>query len=149
MTNMPLLRKPNESRTIAVVGDVYRFLATGDDTNGKYALLSRSLLSKRFSNFFHPPAVHTQVGFANPGFRAKVDEIRLPVDHKLNIISKAKDQAGRFSVKVAFCFRDDLHARDDGENCFEFPHSIFWGPVKRDCLNRVLAIRVLGRNAIR
>ena len=26
------------SRTIAVVGDVYRFLATGDDTNGKYAL---------------------------------------------------------------------------------------------------------------
>jgi len=38
MTNMPLLRKPNEGRTIAVVGDVYRFLATGDDTNGKYAM---------------------------------------------------------------------------------------------------------------
>jgi len=34
MTNMPLLCKPNEGRTIAVVGDVYRFLATGDDTNG-------------------------------------------------------------------------------------------------------------------
>src|SRR5271170_6975468 len=33
-----LLRKPTEGRTIAVVGDVYRFLATGDDTNGKYAL---------------------------------------------------------------------------------------------------------------
>ena len=27
MTNMPLIRKPNEGRTIAVVGDVYRFLA--------------------------------------------------------------------------------------------------------------------------
>ncbi len=38
MTNMPLIRKPNEGRTIAVVGDVYRFLAIGDDTNGKYAM---------------------------------------------------------------------------------------------------------------
>jgi len=38
MTNTPLLRKPNEGRTIAVVGDVYRFLATGDETNGKYAI---------------------------------------------------------------------------------------------------------------
>lgn len=32
-----VLRKPTEGRTIAVVGDVYRFLATGEDTNGKYA----------------------------------------------------------------------------------------------------------------
>ena len=34
----PTIRKPGEGRTIAVVGDVYRFLATGGDTNGKYAL---------------------------------------------------------------------------------------------------------------
>jgi quercetin dioxygenase-like cupin family protein len=33
----PTLRTPTEGRTIAVVGDVYRFLATGDDTNGRYA----------------------------------------------------------------------------------------------------------------
>ena len=32
------LRKPNEGRTIGVVGDVYRFLATGEDTNGNYAM---------------------------------------------------------------------------------------------------------------
>jgi quercetin dioxygenase-like cupin family protein len=32
------IRKTNEGRTIAVVGDVYRFLATGEETNGKYAL---------------------------------------------------------------------------------------------------------------
>jgi quercetin dioxygenase-like cupin family protein len=32
------LRKPAEGRTIAVVGDVYRFLATGEETNGKYAM---------------------------------------------------------------------------------------------------------------
>lgn len=34
----PTWRKPGEGRTIAVVGDVYRFLATGEDTNGRYAL---------------------------------------------------------------------------------------------------------------
>ena len=38
MTHQPTIRKPGEGRTIAVVGDVYRFLATGDDTNGKYSL---------------------------------------------------------------------------------------------------------------
>src|ERR1700686_3589776 len=38
MTHQPTLRKPTEGRTVAVVGDVYRFLATGEDTNGKYAL---------------------------------------------------------------------------------------------------------------
>jgi quercetin dioxygenase-like cupin family protein len=32
-----VMRKPGEGRTIAVVGDVYRFLVTGEDTNGKYA----------------------------------------------------------------------------------------------------------------
>ena len=32
------LRNCNEGRTIAAVGDVYRFLVTGEDTNGKYAL---------------------------------------------------------------------------------------------------------------
>jgi quercetin dioxygenase-like cupin family protein len=34
----PVIRKPAQGRTVAVVGDVYRFLATGDDTDGKYAL---------------------------------------------------------------------------------------------------------------
>jgi quercetin dioxygenase-like cupin family protein len=33
-----VIRNAAEGRTIAVVGDVYRFLATGEDTNGKYAL---------------------------------------------------------------------------------------------------------------
>ena len=38
MTHQPTLRTPADGRTIAVVGDVYRFLATGEDTNGKYAM---------------------------------------------------------------------------------------------------------------
>ena len=32
------IRTTAQGRTIAVVGDVYRFLATGEDTNGRYAL---------------------------------------------------------------------------------------------------------------
>jgi mannose-6-phosphate isomerase-like protein (cupin superfamily) len=35
----PIIRTPQQGRTVALVGDVYRFLATGDDTNGKYALI--------------------------------------------------------------------------------------------------------------
>ena len=38
MSRNPTINTPPQGRTIAVVGDVYRFLATGDDTNGKYAL---------------------------------------------------------------------------------------------------------------
>ena len=34
----PTIRAQNEGRTIAVVGDVYRFLATGEETQGKYAM---------------------------------------------------------------------------------------------------------------
>ncbi len=38
MTHPPILRQPNEGQTVAVVGDVYRFMATGDDTDGRYAM---------------------------------------------------------------------------------------------------------------
>ncbi|WP_345325885.1 cupin domain-containing protein [Novipirellula rosea] len=38
MNHSATLRKPAEGRTIAVVGDVYRFLATGEETRGKYAM---------------------------------------------------------------------------------------------------------------
>src|SRR6187397_535456 len=34
----PIIRTPTEGRTIAVVGDIYRFLVTGDETDGKYAM---------------------------------------------------------------------------------------------------------------
>jgi mannose-6-phosphate isomerase-like protein (cupin superfamily) len=37
-TSRVVVQQADEGRTIAVVGDVYRFLATGEDTNGKYAL---------------------------------------------------------------------------------------------------------------
>lgn len=37
MNRQATIRKPNEGRRIGIVGDVYRFLATGEDTNGKFA----------------------------------------------------------------------------------------------------------------
>jgi mannose-6-phosphate isomerase-like protein (cupin superfamily) len=35
----PIIRTPQQGCTISLVGDVYRFLATGEDTNGKCALI--------------------------------------------------------------------------------------------------------------
>ena len=36
MNRQATLRHANDGRTVAVVGDIYRFLATGEDTGGKY-----------------------------------------------------------------------------------------------------------------
>ena len=38
MSDEPTIDTPPQGRTVAVVGDVYRFLATGQETNGRYAL---------------------------------------------------------------------------------------------------------------
>jgi quercetin dioxygenase-like cupin family protein len=38
-----LVRTPNAGRRVAVVGDVYRFLATGKETDGKYALIDATV----------------------------------------------------------------------------------------------------------
>lgn len=38
LTHPPTIRTPSAGRTIAVVGDIYRFLATGEETDGKYAM---------------------------------------------------------------------------------------------------------------
>src|SRR5436190_382406 len=37
MTRQPTLRPTTQGRTITVVGDIYRFLATGAETDGKFA----------------------------------------------------------------------------------------------------------------
>jgi hypothetical protein len=51
MNRNPTSNIPPQGRTIAVVGDVYRFLATGEDTNGKYALFEA--LVDRYVNERH------------------------------------------------------------------------------------------------
>jgi len=37
MKHLPIIRKPTEGRKVGIVGDLYRFLATGEETDGKYA----------------------------------------------------------------------------------------------------------------
>lgn len=39
MNREPILKESPRGRTVAVVGDVYRFLATGAETEGKYTLI--------------------------------------------------------------------------------------------------------------
>jgi quercetin dioxygenase-like cupin family protein len=38
MTRTPTLRSSTQGQSVAVVGDIYRFLVTGAETDGKYAL---------------------------------------------------------------------------------------------------------------
>lgn len=56
MTRSPILRTHDEGRTVAVVGDVYRFLATGEETNGTYALIE-AIVPPRGGP---PPHVHSR-----------------------------------------------------------------------------------------
>jgi len=69
----PTIRTPGEGRTIAVVGDVYRFLATGADTNGRYALWEAVVLPGGGP----PPHVHSR---EEEGFYVLEGEITFTVD---------------------------------------------------------------------
>src|SRR3954453_23725165 len=69
----PVIRKPAEGGTVAVVGDVYPFLATGDDTNGKCALFE-ALVGRGGGP---PPHVHSR---EEEGFYVLEGEITFTVN---------------------------------------------------------------------
>src|SRR5262245_36374592 len=75
MPHQPTLRTPTEGRTIAIVGDVYRFLATGADTNGKYALFEAIV----GPGGGPPPHVHSR---EEEGFYVLEGEIAFTIDGK-------------------------------------------------------------------
>jgi uncharacterized cupin superfamily protein len=75
------LRTLTEGRTIAVVGDVYRFLATGEDTNGKYALWEAIVPPGGGP----PPHVHSR---EEEGFYVLEGEITIRVGEE-RIVAKA------------------------------------------------------------
>jgi quercetin dioxygenase-like cupin family protein len=75
MPHPPLVTKSTEGRTIAVVGDVYRFLATGDETDGKYALWEAIVLPGGGP----PPHLHTR---EEEGFYVLEGEITFTIDGK-------------------------------------------------------------------
>ena len=58
IVRQPILRQTHAGRTIGVVGDVYRFLATGDETDGKHALLEALVPSGGGP----PPHIHSPTG---------------------------------------------------------------------------------------
>jgi mannose-6-phosphate isomerase-like protein (cupin superfamily) len=75
-----VIRMPGEGRTIAVVGDVYRFLATGEDTNGKYALWEAIVPPGGGP----PPHVHSR---EEEGFYILEGEITLTIGDKRLVVS--------------------------------------------------------------
>ncbi|MBI3407308.1 MAG: quercetin 2,3-dioxygenase [Planctomycetes bacterium] len=80
-SRVPTLTTSDKGRTIAVVGDVYRFLATGDDTNGKYALFEAIVPSGGGP----PPHVHSR---EEEGFYILEGEIKFTIDGK-PLVAKA------------------------------------------------------------
>src|SRR6202790_1251368 len=76
----PTLRTPTQGRTIAVVGDVYRFLATGEDTNGKYALWEATVPPVGGP----PPHVHSR---EEEGFYILEGEIMLQVGEERIVVT--------------------------------------------------------------
>src|SRR2546422_6199187 len=77
-----VIRRMSEGRTIAVVGDVYRFLATGEDTNGKYALWE-ALVSPGGGP---PPHVHSR---EEEGFYILEGEITFTINGE-RVVAKAR-----------------------------------------------------------
>ena len=76
----PIVRTPSEGCTLAVVGDVYRFLATGDDTNGKYALWEAIVTPGGGP----PPHVHSR---EEEGFYILEGEITFTVDGERIVVA--------------------------------------------------------------
>ena len=51
-----IVKGPNEGKRIGIVGDIYRFLATGEETGGQYALLEAVVLPGGGP----PPHIHSR-----------------------------------------------------------------------------------------
>jgi mannose-6-phosphate isomerase-like protein (cupin superfamily) len=81
MTRKPTITKPMEGRTVAVVGDVYRFLALADDTNGKYSLWEAVVLPGGGP----PPHVHSR---EEEGFYVLEGEITFQIGDE-RVVAKA------------------------------------------------------------
>lgn len=91
-------RQPGEGRCVAVVGDTYRFLATGEDTDGAYAIWHATVPPGGGP----PPHVHSQ---EEEGFFVLEGELTFQVENRT-----IRAQAGAFfnlPVGVAHSFRND------------------------------------------
>jgi quercetin dioxygenase-like cupin family protein len=98
MSHPPTLRQPNEGQTVAVVGDVYRFMATGDDTDGKYAMFEACVPPGGGP----PPHIHSR---EEESFFVLEGEITFQVGDE-RIVAKAGTFAN-MPVGSLHSFRDD------------------------------------------
>ena len=99
ITHRATLTTPTEGRTVAVVGDVYRFLVTGDDTNGNYAMWEAIVPPGGGP----PPHVHSR---EEEGFYILEGEITLQIGDKRIVAT-----AGMFAnmpVGTPHSFKNEL-----------------------------------------
>jgi mannose-6-phosphate isomerase-like protein (cupin superfamily) len=71
----PIIRSPQQGSTVSLVGDVYRFLATGEDTNCKYTLIE----ARVSPDGGPPPHVHSR---EEEGFYILEGEITFTINDK-------------------------------------------------------------------
>src|ERR1700690_4195635 len=100
MAHQPTLRNPRSGGTLAVVGDLYRFLATGEDTNAKYAIWEAIIPPGGGT----PPHVHSR---EEEGFYILEGEVTLSLGDELLVAG-----AGMFasvSVGILHSFRNQTN----------------------------------------
>ena len=98
LTHKTTLTKPTEGRTIAVSGDVYRFLAVGEDTDGKYALWEAIVPPGGGP----PPHVHSR---EEEGFYVLEGEITFQIDGE-RLVARAGTFAN-MSVRTPHSFKNE------------------------------------------
>ena len=98
MTREPTLLSLRQGRTIAVVGDVYRFLATGEETNQQYAQFE-ALVPPGGGP---PPHVHTR---EEEGFFILEGEITFQIGE--NIVVATAGMFANMPVGVAHSFKNE------------------------------------------
>jgi quercetin dioxygenase-like cupin family protein len=98
MTRQATFTRPGEGRAIAVVGDVYRFLAVGEDTGGRYALWEAIV----FPGGGPPPHVHAR---EEEGFYVLEGEITFQLGDK-RIVAHAGTSAN-IPPGILHCFKNE------------------------------------------
>jgi quercetin dioxygenase-like cupin family protein len=89
---------PSQGRTIAIVGDVYRFLVTGEETDGKYAMFEAIVTPGGGP----PPHVHSR---EEEGFYVLDGEITFQIDDE-RIVAHAGTFAN-MAIGVLHSFKNE------------------------------------------
>jgi quercetin dioxygenase-like cupin family protein len=100
MSHAPTLRSSTDGRTYAIVGDVYRFLATGAETDGRYAQIE-ALVPPGGGP---PPHVHRR---EEEGFYILDGEITFQIGDQRVVATKG--MFANMPIGVPHSFRNESH----------------------------------------